>query len=189
MVFLDETLLELSERDRDVTCVGEVEGHDNLFLIRSFTKSFAMPGLRVGYGFGSRAVLRFMEAARLSWNLGTIEQRVATRLMSEEQPHVRKAVNMLVEEKERMHAELSRILPYEVPSPDSYFFFSPIHPLGLDSTEFRSRMLKNNVLVRDCSSFGPPCCRYSRFCVKTREKNDEFLQALRGTIESTVPGG
>ncbi len=87
MVFLDETLLELSERDQDLTCMAEVEGHDNIFLIRSFTKSFAMPGLRIGYGFGSKEMVRYMEVARLSWNLGTIEQRVATRLMSEEQEH------------------------------------------------------------------------------------------------------
>ena len=103
MVFLDETLLELSERDRDVSCVQEVEGHDNLFIIRSFTKSFAMPGIRAGYGFGNPGLIRFMDAARLSWNLGTLEQRVATRLMSEER-HVRRAVNMLVDEKERMRA-------------------------------------------------------------------------------------
>lgn len=187
MVFLDETLLELSERDAEVTCVAEVEGHDNMFLIRSFTKSFAMPGLRIGYGFASRAVVRYMEAARLTWNLGTIEQRVAARLMAEEQGHVQKAVRMLVDEKQRMHAEVSRILPYRVPLPDSYFFFSPIHPLGVTSTEFRARMLDHNVLVRDCSSFGGPGCRYSRFCVKTREKDDEFLQALRNTVEGIVP--
>ena len=184
MVFLDETLLELSERDADVTCVPEVEGHDNMFIIRSFTKSFAMPGLRIGYGFGSRPVVRYLEAARLSWNLGTIEQRVAARLMSEEQDHISRAVSMLVEEKRRMHGALGRILPYNVPLPDSYFFFSPIHQLGIDSKEFRSRMLGNDVLVRDCSSFGAPCERYSRFCVKTPEKDDEFLEALRATVEA-----
>lgn len=188
MVFLDETLLELSERDRDLTCVAEVEGHDDMFLIRSFTKSFAMPGLRIGYGFGSRNVVRYMEAARLSWNLGTIEQRVAARLMSEEQEHVRKAVRMLVDEKQRMHSEISRILPFRVPVPDSYFFFSPVHALGVTSTEFRSRMLQNNVLVRDCSSFGGPCCRYSRFSVKTPEKDDEFLEALSRTVEGIEAG-
>jgi threonine-phosphate decarboxylase len=188
LVFLDETLLELSERDAELTCVAEVEGQDNMFLIRSFTKSFAMPGLRIGYGFGSGAVVRYMEAARLSWNLGTIEQRVAARLMAEEQEHVRKAVRMLVEEKQRMHREVSRILPYRVPLPDSYFFFSPIYALGVTSTEFRSRMLQNNVLVRDCSSFGGPCGRYSRFCVKTREKDDEFVQALSRTVEAIEAG-
>jgi threonine-phosphate decarboxylase len=188
MVFLDETLLELSERDKDVTCVGEVEGCDNMFLIRSFTKSFAMPGLRIGYGFASRQVTRYLDAARLSWSLGTIEQRVATRLMNEEQGHVRKAVRLLVDEKQRMHSALGRILPYKQLLPDSYFFFSPIHHLGISSTEFRSIMLKNRVLVRDCSSFGGPCSRFSRFCIKTPDKNNEFLAAMKATVEEIGAG-
>lgn len=188
MVFLDETLLELSERDQDVTCVHEVESHDNMFLIRSFTKSFAMPGLRIGYGFGSKEVVRFMEAGRLSWNIGTLEQRVGARLMSEEQEHVRKAVRMLVDEKKRMHSELSRILPYRVPLPDSYFFFCPVHPLGVSSRQFRAAMLEERMLVRDCSSFGAPCDRYSRFCVKTPERNEAFLGAMRSAVEKLGTG-
>ncbi|MBI0583435.1 MAG: histidinol-phosphate aminotransferase family protein [Methanomassiliicoccus sp.] len=188
MFFLDETLLELSERDRDVSCVGEVEAHDNLFIIRSFTKSFAMPGMRIGYGFGSREVVRYMDAARLSWNLGTLEQRVAARLMNEEQDHVRRAVAMLVEEKERMRHQISLILDSEVRLPDSYFFFHPLNGMGLTSPQFREAMLRQNVLVRDCSSFGPPCGGYSRFCVKTRDKNEEFLSALRSVVEG-IGGG
>jgi threonine-phosphate decarboxylase len=187
MVFLDETLLELSERDREVSCVDEVGSHDNLFIIRSFTKSFAMPGLRIGYGFGSREVVRYLDAGRLSWNLGTIEQRVAARLMRDERGHVRRAVDMLVREKERMHTQVSGILPYPIPKPDSYFFFCPVHRLGITSSQFRSLMLERDVLVRDCSSFGPPCERYSRFCVKTPDKNDEFLEALRGTVDQLIP--
>jgi threonine-phosphate decarboxylase len=188
MVFLDETLLELSERDRDTTCVGEVEGNDNLFIIRSFTKTFAMPGLRVGYGFGSREVVRYMDAARLSWNLGTLEQRVAVRLMTEEQSHVRRAVSMLTGEKERMRSEISRILGKDVHLPDSYFFFHPLNGMGMTSPAFRDAMLRRNVLVRDCSSFGPPCHDYSRFCVKTRDKDDEFLEALRSVVDE-IEGG
>lgn len=185
MVFLDETLLELSERDRDVSCVSEVEGRDNLFIIRSFTKSFAMPAIRAGYGFGSPELIRYMDAARLSWNLGTLEQRVATRLMSEEQGHVRRAVGLLVDEKERMRSEIVRITSSKVGLPDSYFFFHHLDGLDLTSAQFREAMLRHNVLVRDCSSFGSPCHSYSRFCVKTRDKNDEFLDALRLVVDES----
>lgn len=188
MVFLDETLLELSEKERDVTCVGEVEGHDNMFLIRSFTKTFAMPGLRIGYGFGSKGVVRYMDAARLSWNVGTIEQRVATKLMVNEQGHVRTAVRMLVDEKERMREGISHILKHRVRLPDSYFFFHPLRPLGVTSPKFRDMMLRHNVLVRDCSSFGPPGHSYSRFCVKTRASDDEFLEALKATVDELAAG-
>ncbi len=184
MVFLDETLLELSSKDKDVSCVGSIDSHQNLFIIRSFTKSFAMPGLRIGYGFGNEDLIRYMNTGRLTWNLGTIEQRVGSMLIREEQEHVRKAVDLLDSEKIRMYSEMIRIFPYAVPDTDSYFFFCPLYKLGVKSPEFRKAMLERGILVRDCSSFGSPCENYSRFCVKTPEMNDVFLKSLKETIES-----
>jgi threonine-phosphate decarboxylase len=188
MVFLDETLLELSEHVTDNSCISEIDRFDNLFIIRSFTKSFAMPGLRIGYGFGAPEVIKYLEAGRLSWNLGTIEQRVATRLMRDEQDHIRRAVGLLSEEKERMHREVSRLFGHDVPKPESYFFFTPLNGLGVTSSTFRQVLLKQGVLVRDCSSFGGPCSAYARFCVKTRDKDDEFLGALAAGMEDIVAG-
>lgn len=187
LLFLDETLLELSARDRELSLVPEVESHDNLFIIRSFTKAFAMPGMRVGYGLGSKEMLRFLEAGRLTWNLGTIEQRVATRLMEEEQGHVARAVALLEEEKERMHEGVRRHLG-PVPRPDSYFFFAPLADLGVTSGRFRAALLRRGVLVRDCSSFGERCSAYSRFCVKTPPRDDEFLEALGLAAEDIREG-
>lgn len=188
MVFLDETLLELSARDEELSLVREVEGHSNLFIIRSFTKSFAMPGMRIGYGFGSKDVIRYMEAGRLTWNLGTIEQRVATRLMNDEQDHVRRAVNLLEEEKERMRSRVSRLMCDDLLLPDSYFFFAPLAKLGVGSPDFRKAMLKHGVLVRDCTSFGRPCDAYTRFCVKTPTLDEEFLSALTSAVEEIKEG-
>jgi threonine-phosphate decarboxylase len=187
LVFLDETLLELSSRSDELSLVPEVESHENLFIIRSFTKSFAMPGLRIGYGFGPRRLLNYLEAGRLTWNLGTIEQRVATRLMEEEQEHVARAATMIEGEKRRMHARAEKLMG-RVPMPDSYFFFAPLDALDVSSAEFRRHMLRHGVLVRDCSSFGGVCSGYTRFCVKTPEKNDEFLDALSRAVADISEG-
>ena len=184
MVFLDETLLELSAKDAQVSCVDSIESYDNLFIIRSFTKSFAMPGLRIGYSFGNKELINYMNAGRLTWNLGTVEQRVGAQLMRNEQNHVKKAVELLESEKVRMYREMSKILPYPLPNTDSYFFFCPLYQLKVKSPEFRRAMLERGVLVRDCSSFGSPCENYSRFCVKTPEMNSRFLEALQETVES-----
>jgi len=187
LVFLDETLLELSPRSAELSLVPEVEAHDNLFIIRSFTKAFAMPGMRVGYGFGSPAMVRYLEAGRLTWNLGTIEQRVATRLMEDEQEHVARAVRLLDEEKARMRDRAQRHLgPLRLP--DSYFFFAPLDDLGVSSAQFRAALLRHRVLVRDCSSFGEQCSSYTRFCVKTPGQDDEFLEALGLAVEDIREG-
>ena len=95
---------------------------------------------------------------------------------------------MLVSEKERMRSEISGILGQKVSLPDSYFFFHPLRGLGMDSARVRGAMLERGVLVRDCSSFGPPCGCYSRFCVKTADKDDEFLAAFRAVVADSGGG-
>ena len=99
LVFLDETLLELVDNARDLTCIAEAESHDNLFIIRSFTKCFAIPGLRVGYAIGSKDVIRHMDNARLAWNLGQVEMHVAARLLDDCYGHIETAARLMAEEK------------------------------------------------------------------------------------------
>ncbi len=181
LVFLDETLLDLSEGAKEMSCVQEAPSHDNLFIIRSLTKSFAIPGMRIGYGIGGKNLIGLMDKARLSWNLGSIEQLVATNLLRDHFDHVEKAARIIAEEKERMRHSLSPSIP--VGKPDSCFFFTNIGCLGTTGSQFRQEMIHHRVLVRDCASFGPPCDRYIRFCIKTKDHNNLFLEAFQQTLE------
>ena len=70
-----------------------------------------------------------------------MEQVVATTLMNEEYPHVKKAVKILETERTRMHDELSRMVDFKVIMPDSYFFFTGIGELGVAyRKEFREKV-------------------------------------------------
>ncbi|MHA1593596.1 MAG: pyridoxal phosphate-dependent aminotransferase [Candidatus Baldrarchaeia archaeon] len=183
LVFLDEALIDLVEGSERLSCLKEVESHENLFVLRSLTKAFAIPGLRVGYGIGSREIIKFMENARLSWNVGQIEQIVAARLIDECYEHIKNAIRVITSEKRRIFGELlamrKHITAYY---PDANFFFVNIAGLGIKSREFKHLMLRYNILVRDCTSFGPPCENYTRFSIKTAKSNTKLVKALRSII-------
>ncbi len=181
LVFLDETLLDLTDGSKEITCVQEAPSHDNLFLIRSLTKSFAIPGMRIGYGIGGKDLIELMDKARLTWNLGSLEQLVGADLLENHHDHVTKACSLIFQEKEMMQHALSSSL--SLGRPDSCFFFSDMSRVGMTGGEFRQEMMRHRILVRDCASFGPPCDRYARFCIKTREQNLAFLEAFRNTLE------
>ncbi len=182
LVFLDETLLELVQGHRDLSCAAEVLNHDNLFIIGSFTKSFAIPGVRVGYGMGSRAMIRSLNRARLSWNVGHIEQRLACWLLQECQGYLEGAAATLDSEKRWMHRELVRIgFPVDG-EPDSYFFFCSVKKMDINAAELQKMLLSSGTMVRDCASFGKPFNFYTRFCVKTRERNQRFVESLENVL-------
>ena len=136
LLFLDECLLELVEGCESRTCTGEVESHDNLFIINSLTKSFGFPGLRVGYGIGSRAVIDLMEKARLSWNLGGMEQRIAARCVADHYDHVTEARSMIDAEKRVMSHRLLQLGMRSAGIPDGFFFFTSLDGLDLTSARF-----------------------------------------------------
>lgn len=184
MLFLDETLLDLVAGHEDISCAEYINEYPNMVVACSLTKSFAIPGIRIGYGLAAEGTLKHMEKVRMSWNVGAIEQHVAKILLRDHMSHVDRAARMMAEEKEWMFNAL-RDIGFPVCNPsDSFFYFCPTSSLGIDAPTFTDRMLDNRILVRDCSSFGRPFDGYVRFCVKDRMRNMAFVQAAHDALRS-----
>ena len=184
MVFLDETLLELVPDHDDISCVQCIKDHDNLVIAGSLTKSFAIPGIRIGFGFASKASAAVMDRIRLPWNIGHIEQNVAVELFRNHADHVRKAAAMMRSESGKMYDQLKNIGFPVTSKTDSFFFFNSLRALNIKASTFQDLMLDNKIMVRDCSSFGMPFDWYVRFCVKDKERNGMFVHAVHEALRS-----
>ena len=147
------------------------------------TKSFAIPGIRIGFGFGSKEIISEMNKVRMTWNVGQIEQSISKILIRDHMGYVKKAAETMKKESVWMYDKLKDI-GFPVTTTDSYFFFNSLHPLEIDSATFVDRMIDNKFLVRDCSSFGKPFDWYVRFCVKDHERNEGFIHAVDETLRS-----
>lgn len=178
LVFLDETLLELVDGYRDITCALFVERYSNLLVAGSLTKSFAIPGIRVGFGIAGKPLADEMNKVRMTWNIGIVEQMVGEELISNHMGYVHEASKVLSEESAYVFQKL-RDMGFPVTSrSDSFFYFCDISSTGMDSKAFAKRMLEHGIMVRDCSSFGSDYENCIRFCVKDRERDDMFLEAV-----------
>ena len=182
MVFLDETLLELVPGYADITLSGMVEKFSNLVVATSLTKSFAIPGIRIGFGLSNPDMISEMEKVRMTWNVGQIEQTVANVLMRDHLDYVDHAAAVMAEESEILNSSLGEIgFPVGAVS-DSFFYFNDLSSLGMDCAEFQKKMLSHGIMVRDCASFGPEFKSYVRYSVKDRERNCRFLAAADSVI-------
>jgi len=182
LVFLDETLLELVPWHEEISCIGYVNKFDNLVVAGSLTKSFAIPGIRIGYGAASAPLIEEMDKVRMTWNVGQIEQNVARILMSEHIGYVKKAAAVMAEESKIMNSELKKIgFPVGNVS-DSFFYFCSLKELGVKCSKFQKLMLDQKIMVRDCASFGDRFDHYVRFSVKDRERNDMFVRAVENAM-------
>lgn len=167
MLFVDEAFMELATRDESISDVRS----ENLFVMRSITKCFTVPGIRFGFGFGCPELIEKIETARTPWTVNAFAEKYAL-LAFDHYAELRDSANKITREREWYMDELKKlgVSPY-----NSQVNFITIDT-GKPSDVIFSRMLEEGIYVRDCASFGLPTC--IRVSVETREKNRRVLEAL-----------
>jgi len=148
--------------------------HENLVVLRTFSKAMAMAALRVGYLLASPELTSEIGKAVLPYNLNTVSQtaaEVAVELYEEELlPQVRR----IVAERERLYGELGRIEGLAPVSSHGNFM---VVRSSIDPKRVFVELLERNILIRDISGY-PMLSEYFRVSVGTPEENGLLLSAL-----------
>lgn len=144
-----------------------------LAVVRTYSKTWSMAGLRLGYLVGPSAVVKVLERVALPYHLDALKQ-AAGRLALRFSDQMEARVASVVAERERLVARLSR-LPVKVwPSEANFVLWRPLRRGG---AEVWQALVERSVLVRDTSSW-PGLEGCLRTTVGTERENDMFLSAL-----------
>ncbi|WP_297520475.1 aminotransferase class I/II-fold pyridoxal phosphate-dependent enzyme [Thermococcus sp.] len=166
-------LLVLDEAFIDFVKDAESPSGENVVKLRTFTKSYGLPGIRVGY------VLGFPEAfksVRMPWGIGSTGVAFLEFLLEDGFEHLRKTMPLIWREKERLERAL------DVKS-DANFFIKRVG----DAKKAVESLKKRGILVRDCSSFRLP--EHIRFSVRKPEENERLIRALKEVEREMGNGG
>ena len=151
--------------------------------MRSFTKIFGLTGLRIGYGIASEEIINVLLCAKIPWNVNCLAQAAAVVALKDEE-HLRVTRELIKNEKAFLSTELEKIKSFKVFPPDANFFFIDIRKSGLTATELKNKLLRQGILIRDCTSFRGLDPYYIRVAVKTREENGRLIEALKRTVKN-----
>ena len=183
ILFVDEAYIELAEPQQSVAYL--VENNDYLFIQRSLTKSFAIPGIRMGFGVASSKFACVLNNARLSWNMGCVSDTIATALLSMKggvnSKYLSDSRAFIEQEREFMMKKLSRRGFKPAESCVNYIYVD-ISDLSLNSSELAERMASHGVLIRDCNSFQNNGKNHIRVAIRTREENERIAETIRQVI-------
>ena len=173
LVFLDETFIELVPNLKP-SVVKSINSHENLFILRSFTKSFGLAGLRIGYGLGSKKILSVLQKIKIPWNVNFVAQSAANTALS--------YPNFLEKSRKNIKKENS-FLMNSLSNFDWMSCFESSTNFILIKTKIPSKLLqkkllKKNILIRDCSTFCGLDETFIRIAVKNRNQNKILLKAL-----------
>lgn len=146
-IVLDQSFLASSERHADVA----IALPDNVVCVRSLTKEHAIPGVRVGYLLAAPELVAAVEASRPAWTVGAAAQ-AAVLATCGAQEFVATTRARLLDERRALRAALQALGHRPHPTSTTYF----VVPVGDAASVRRELLVRDGVLVRDCTSFGLP---------------------------------
>lgn len=147
----------------------------NVVILRSPTKDYALTGLRLGYAIASQDIISSLRRVCPPWNVNIIAQK-AGAIALEDTDYLEKSKKKVREAKKFLINELCRLGFPPLPS-DANFFLVRVG----NAKSFRTALLKQGIVVRDCTSFGLP--EYIRIGPRTMPECQKLITIMRELIK------
>lgn len=173
MVFVDECFIEMTQSQNE-SVISLVPKYQNLFVLRSLTKSFGLAGLRLGYGIGNKNLVTVLNKTKIPWSVNGLAHQAGISALSDKK-FLAKTQNLIKKESVFLVNSISRL--------DGFSCFDSATNFILIQTKQSSKLvqkklLKQNILVRDCSNFRGLKHNYIRVAVRTHKENQKLVSAL-----------
>lgn len=184
VLLLDEAYIDFVDPELAYDSAQLVRDHDNVLILRTFSKGYSLAGLRMAYGLASEALIGPLMKTKDSYNTDLISQALA-RASIEDQDYARETWRVVREERTRLTAAL-RKLGYTVPDSQSNFVLATVPGGGAkDGAEKAERIYlalkEQGILVRYFKQEDRLQDKL-RITIGTPEDNQRLLDALAGMM-------
>lgn len=174
-VLLDECFMELSD-ERNRTMINNILKWDNLLVLRAFTKSFAMPALRLGYLIGADSdKLSLIRKQLPEWNVSLVAQRAGEAAL-DDISYLERARKIISGERRFLTEELNVLGIKAYPSDTDFILIKTQIPLY-------EKLLEKKILIRSCKDFLGLDKDYYRIAVKQHDENKLLIECIREIAE------
>lgn len=145
-------------------------------ILRSLTKFYALPGLRIGYAVAKPSVIELLRKHMPPWSVNAMGQ-VAALAAVKDLAHAQRSARFMAKERERF-GKLLAALPGCSVMPTCANYFLVELPRGWRAREVTEQLRNEGLLIRDCSSV-PGCnARSIRLAVRSQRENDQLIRVL-----------
>ena len=170
---LDEAFMDFCE---DSSAKRILVHSDNAIVLRSMTKFFGIPGLRLGYAIGNSTLAERMESMGGPWNVNTLALAAGTAALQDVQ-HNQESLEFVRQERCLLFERLSQFSQLKLYSSSANYLLVEIKG-SISSLELRDRLLPHRILIRDCASFMGLSGQFFRIAVRAGDDNKRLLECL-----------
>ncbi|MEQ1848802.1 MAG: aminotransferase class I/II-fold pyridoxal phosphate-dependent enzyme, partial [Nitrospira sp.] len=159
--------------------------YPHMMVLRSLTKFYAMPGLRIGYLAGSRKVVDQLKDRQPPWSVNSLAQEVSLAVLRDH-AYATRSRAFMKGERARLMRGLRSLPGLRVYSSAANFVLLEL-PVTTSAVEVTARLAVERILVRDCSTMPGLTSQMIRVAVKVEKENRRLLAALGSCLEKQKP--
>lgn len=172
-VVIDESFLDFL--DNTYSVIQYIKKYDNLIIIKSLTKVFAIPGVRIGYSIiNNDELIKNINKNIPAWNINCFAE-VCTKAALNDKEYLDKTKKYVESERDYLFNQLKEIEFIKVYKPSVNFIFFKVNK----KIDLKNELLNENILIRSCSNYNGLNDEYYRIAVRTHEENKKLIEYLR----------
>ena len=189
-LFIDEAFIDFLKDGMKESIIDTKEDKQNLFVTRAFTKFFAIPGLRLGYGiYFDKNLEKEISEKKEPWSVNNIAE-IAGLTVLDDTKYIEETLKWIAEEKTYVYEKLNEINGIKVYETEVNFITGKIDEKlfseGLNVKILREKMLEQGILIRDASNFKFLDERFFRLAIKDRKNNDRVIETLKKIFDDFI---
>ena len=164
-------------QDNEYSMRSLVNEFDNIIVVHSFTKFYAVPGLRIGAAFTNKTLITQLQQYIPSWSVNTLAQAY-TKAALNDVDYIKRTKQELNEERVFMYNALDDIEGITVYQPSANFILFQVNQKGITANYINEELKKYNMIVRNCDSYVGLTNHWVRIAIKDHDTNIKLVDKL-----------
>lgn len=169
-------------QDNEHSMRSLVNEFDNIIVVHSFTKFYAVPGLRIGAAFANETLITQLQQYIPSWSVNTLAQAY-TKAALNDVDYIKRTKQELNEERAFMYNALDDIEGITVYPPSANFILFQVNQEGIIANYINEELKKYNMIVRNCDSYVGLTNHWVRIAIKDHDTNIKLVDKLTNILK------
>lgn len=170
-LFIDESFIDFTDKKSLSSFIKNYP----IFILRSMTKTYGIPGLRLGYGIGNKDIIDQLNSIKEPWTINSLALKAVEVLLKDED-YKQGTQKWYEEEKNFLLQGLSSIEGIEVFPSEGNFFLCKLK--NISGEDLKYILLDEDIYIRTCEDFRGLDDSFIRIAVRSREENEKLVKTL-----------
>lgn len=180
-VIVDEAFMDFVPEENSFSLLKEAYANRKLLVLRSMTKFYSIPGIRLGYIVGHPGVIEELRALQVPWSVNSLAQSIGEAVL-EDDAFARDSLAWLLAERPFLQRGLQSLGLRVYDSKTNYLLLRIPDEFNVTASELQREIGEMGILIRDASKFAGLDDRHVRVSVKRREQNERLIKAFSAVL-------